>query len=122
MQKASAKCRRLLRGGDGEVRTLDLRVANAALSQLSYAPVSGLRVSEALFDYAIILPEAAFVNRFTRFFAKRRLYQLYNGHLGRVAATGAGLEYAGITAVALGVLGGYLLKELLDDALLGDVS
>ena len=27
-------------GGDGEDRTLDLCVANAALSQLSYAPVS----------------------------------------------------------------------------------
>ncbi len=29
---------RLFIGGDGEVRTPDLRIANATLSQLSYAP------------------------------------------------------------------------------------
>ncbi len=63
-------------GGDGEDRTLDLCVANAALSQLSYAPVCFTFVLYHLTVLKSIIFLISFKNHFfkiTQFFLKKIL-------------------------------------------------
>ena len=48
--------------------------------------------------------------------------ELQNCHLGSVAAASADLDDAGVAAVAVSVLGADLVKQLLCNIFLGDVS
>ena len=50
----------------------------------------------------------------------RRLHQLDDGHLGRVAAAGANADHPGVAALPVGILGAQLLEELVGHILLGD--
>ncbi len=45
--------KRFLYGGPGGDRTLDLRVANAALSQLSYEPISRIILYHIIYEKSI---------------------------------------------------------------------